>query len=1597
MKTTYRLISLASVLALGVSSITVPAQADPGPATASSTMSTHINNIPASSMSFGTGETVNEVRLVTGDLVGLNADGTVTTITPGPRPDRSQPRFSVMTAQDGVFVIPGDVESLIPDQLDRQLFNVTKLASYDLTTAIPVIVAQPESTGAQADADIVADLGVEVTDSLDSVSAQVGLADVTTDDGPAPTWDLLKELDSAPTASNDPVSSDTKVWLDQQVRIDPPDMVLADDEPGVEPAWMSLIGRDEAHAEGYNGEGVLIGVVDTGIDSAHPDLAGQVIAEQDFTDSGSASDGFGHGTFVASEIAGTGVASAGAYAGVAPGAKLINARVLDSYGNGSDSAIVAGLQWAAEQGADVINMSLGAIQGYDDGSSFISQAINQISRDFGTLIVVAAGNDGNSQTVEAPATADEAIAVGATYEDGSLAVFSSYGPRRGDGAVKPEILAPGSDTISGSGIMGAQAGTEGYMNAQGTSMATPLVAGAAALVKQADPSLDRTQIRAKLMASAQELPLSVFQQGAGLLNIPAAIAQTVTTTPTQLNLGTMPIPYPDEQTATLTYHNDSDHDVTYDLSSELTFTVSRGQPVEILPDDEPQQAGMVEASQTDTDVSGTATLSVDTLTVPAGGTASVDVTVNPSNFDEGYIGGYVIATSIDGTTIRTPLGWANETEVFDVAVSSDAPLSMVRIFNINTGDFADGTPQYFGDDVVFTMMGGTYIIEALSVSQNSDFGDLYTFMFEAPFDVTGDMSIHLDASQARPVDFDFDQPLVQLPQTIFQFTTPDGSVVFQAGEMLSLGDLVGGNRLAVTPVADTTRGTWSLLVLDSAEVSYLQASVDCGETILPIRSDVVFTEPATYAVVDADLGISAPTSDSILFAHVTNGTDIPTTMGWIEQAVNGGYAGLLVDAQRTEAAWSDLTLSAYGYYPLTYGTDVSIPMFITPRSTGDLISQAGQFSIRPLNSSPLAYRFTTTIDLSDDQPYTVTPDGHTAAVTMRHLGMGPKAVTDRWLTSGGGLLFGGGTSIPAPSSYVIYLESGTPWDISSELSPNMMAEFTADLPMVTYVVPTRTFDAGEQVTYTFDAQASTVTHLSTDVERYGNRMYASTPTLIDGMGSFPSSGFPYGYYQDFGSTTMGLTDLTTSQVLIEKEPSGGLVVDLDPDQHTYQMDVTSSFDGFTLSNEIESTWTWQSSYADSRTEPLREVWYELPGLDAYNDGTESQQIILHVSQTDMSYPAPDQVTLSSSVDDGSSWTNVPVQWTGTAPAGSVGSLRGEDLYTGQIQAHNGDMVWLRVSISGDGSGLVQTVSNAYLVTSQFRDFPSQAWSCDGGGGDVIPPDAPRVDAAGVNGIFGGVGAAEPGSVVIVVFPDGAVGRTTAELDGSYFVETPSGMVSGQIFVTATDGAGNVSDATRVYLDADRPDAPRVDRADMVEVSGGVGAAEAFAQVLVLFPDGSAAQTQAAENGSYRVSTPVGMVVGMVTVTVQDEAGNVSDPTVVELVQSSLVVVTVRYGQRSPGESQVVSGSGFRSLERVTVSLCSSASCSMVKTVSASLSGKVSTSFTVPKSATDGTYTVTLTGVTSGSASATFEVVSPPPSPQCWLDLLVSIWLKLLGF
>lgn len=279
-----------------------------------------------------------------------------------------------------------------------------------------------------------------------------------------------------------------------------------------------LIGIPSLWREDVTGRGVKVAVVDTGIDKFHPDFKRRIIGTADFSLEGFV-DLNGHGTHIAGTIAGSGESSMGKYKGVAPEALLLIAKVLKKDGTGRTSDVMAGIEWAAEKRAQVINLSLGSEEP-SDGSDILCELCDEVVKK-GTTICVAAGNEGpERRTIGSPAAARRVLTVGACSDDDKLAEFSSRGPTL-DERMKPDVVAPGVDIIAPRAyeISMGKPLDERYTSATGTSMAAAHVSGAACLFLQAKPDASPLLIREALLHTAKDIGASEFEQGVGRVQV----------------------------------------------------------------------------------------------------------------------------------------------------------------------------------------------------------------------------------------------------------------------------------------------------------------------------------------------------------------------------------------------------------------------------------------------------------------------------------------------------------------------------------------------------------------------------------------------------------------------------------------------------------------------------------------------------------------------------------------------------------------------------------------------------------------------------------------------------------------------------------------------------------------------------------------------------------------------------------------------------------------------------------------------------------------------------------------------------------------------
>ena len=358
----------------------------------------------------------------------------------------------------------------------------------------------------------------------------------------------------------------------KRVVADAPMHALADS------ANVTLIKADKVWSTlGARGKGVTVAIIDTGVDYTHPALGNgfgpgfKVTGGWDFVNNdGDPFDDAGHGTHVAGIVAG----QSDTFSGVAPEATLIAYKVLGSTGSGSESNVIAAIERAADPNqdgntsdhVDVANLSLGGGGNPDDpGSVAIDNATAA-----GITFAIAAGNAGIAasggtafHSISSPGTARRAITVGASDLSDRIASFSSRGPNMKNIAIKPDVVAPGVSILS------SYPGNR-YVLASGTSMASPHVAGAAALLKSVHRDWTPAQIKLALMNNATPLADDIMAVGAGRIDVLAAANGTLAIDPPSVSLGLAPLKL-SNWTADRTLHltNSGTQPLTYNIKSNV--------------------------------------------------------------------------------------------------------------------------------------------------------------------------------------------------------------------------------------------------------------------------------------------------------------------------------------------------------------------------------------------------------------------------------------------------------------------------------------------------------------------------------------------------------------------------------------------------------------------------------------------------------------------------------------------------------------------------------------------------------------------------------------------------------------------------------------------------------------------------------------------------------------------------------------------------------------------------------------------------------------------------------------------------------------------
>ncbi|MFJ5711312.1 S8 family peptidase [Streptomyces sp. NPDC093105] len=678
------------------------------------------------------GERPATVTLVTGDRVLVTRDergNPAATVLP--REDGTVPVVQTRRSGQDLYVYPEDAtDALAADRVDEELFNVTGLVrqGYDdaSTATLPLIAVY--GSGATARTAPAAPPGArrgQVLKTIDGVALQADKKQAGT---------FWAEV-SAPAARSAAAGIE-KLWLDRKV------------EATLERSTRQ-VHAPEAWAAGFDGTGTKVAVLDTGADAGHPDLQGRIVASENFTDSDSADDLQGHGTHTISTVGGSGAASGGKKKGVAPGARLLNGKVLNDQGSGATSWIIAGMEWAVAQGADVVSMSLGN-PSETDCDDPMSAAAEELAQNKGTLFVVAAGNAGPSlNSVSSPGCAPSVLTVGATDRDDSTAWFSSRSPIANEAhTLKPEIAAPG---VAISAAAAGGRGVYAYQAMSGTSMAAPHVAGAAAILKQRHPDWTAQQLKAALVSSADTgIPGDVRETGGGRLDVKAAIDQTVLSAPA-VQGGTYHWPQDksDRATVSVPYTNTSAAPVTLDLAVEKV-TGNDGSAVR----------------------STVARLGRHTVTVPAGATVEVPLTVDPTARLEraqyGDVTGRIVATGPGGVHVSTPFSLYVEPETVTLRVKlidrRGEPADGASSLDVIGLDTATGERRFNegAADQVFRVRPGSYFLTSFVTTRDTGEGatldDSLTHLARPQLELRDDTTVVLDARKAARLSVRTDRP-----------------------------------------------------------------------------------------------------------------------------------------------------------------------------------------------------------------------------------------------------------------------------------------------------------------------------------------------------------------------------------------------------------------------------------------------------------------------------------------------------------------------------------------------------------------------------------------------------------------------------------------------------------------------------------------------------------------------------------------------------------------------------------------------------------------------------------------------------------------------
>ncbi|MGW0550289.1 S8 family serine peptidase [Streptomyces altiplanensis] len=1031
-----------------------------------------------------------------------------------------------------------------------------------------------------------------------------------------------------------------KIWLDGRV-----EAAMADSN--------AQIGTPEAWDAGLTGKGVKVAVLDTGVDAQHPDLQGRISASKSFIEGEEVADRNGHGTHVSSTVGGSGAASDGKEKGVAPDADLAVGKVLSDEGSGSESQIIAGMEWAAKDvDAKIVSMSLGSQEG-TDGTDPMAQAVNTLSKDTGALFVVAAGNSGAPGTIGSPGSADSALTVGAVDSADEAAYFTSRGPRTGDNALKPDLSAPGV------GILAARSrlsGGEGpYTAMSGTSMATPHVAGVAALLAQKHPDWTGQQLKDALMSTSAHLTASAYTLGAGRVDVPAAVDAALTATGSA-DLGFHGWPYEENEpvTRTVTYTNSSDRPVTLDLSVEGT----------------PE---------------GVATLADSTLTVPANGSARTTVTGDGSGAPVGNVSGRIVATSAGRAVAHTAVGMVKEEERYSLTVhvkdrdGAPAP-AWLGVQRLAAGH--DPFPATVGESgtVELRLPPGTYTVDTFLDVRGAGGKDSLGlgFLTDPEIVLDRDREITLDGRKLREVRAAVDRR-TETRQVLMEFSREAGGASY--GGVVQVPPTY--DSVFAAPTREPATGTFEYRTVWRLGKPMLDVTAG-GHRLGGTRvqaGTAVLDGKQRLDIVDAGAGSPAEYADKNVRgkAVVVRHTGAVSPARLAQNAQDAGAEALFVTDDEPGRLMEWFGTEAYEDRPLHVATvDAADGARLTEAARRDR-----RVELTGTQYTPYVY------DLSEGHPGSVPDEDLTYRPGKRELAVldtefhAAKAadgsdfrysVTDTFPVGFG---FQEKAAFPAERTDYVSTGSGQRWHESVTNGPGAIEQRSG--------TPAYRGGVRSELNWFKPVLHPWLgTGLGWGQQRSGNNLMFNTP----GWGDSGPDHTGFGDVWSDDSMTQSTEVYAGGELVDRKTGSGAYAWDADPAEQTYRVvtDTTLDPDRWRLSTRGHAEWTFRSKETPAgrlTVLPLLNLGFDVDtGLTG--DVRAGKRLELGIfSEYVRKAEGTGKIgggTLEVSYDDGGTWTRVGLDGVRGKPAAWAGSVR---------VPHDAEYISLRASAADDRGGSVQ--------------------------------------------------------------------------------------------------------------------------------------------------------------------------------------------------------------------------------------------------------------------------------------------------------------------